>query len=107
MSDSKPTTNKADSVKGMAVASLVLGIIGVVTCWFGFLSILGFICAIIGIVLAVKARKVAKSGLSTAGLVLSIIGTCLGGIGIVCAICVVCAAGSAGLLDAASSVRYY
>lgn len=100
MSEDKKPTKAEESVKGIATASLVLGIVGVATCWFGFLSILGFACSIIGIVLAVKARKVAKTSMSTAGLVLSIIGTCLGGIGIICAICVLAAAGSAGLLNA-------
>ena len=94
----KTPAKKAEDVKGISIASLVLGIVGVVTCWWGFLSILGFAASIVGIVLSVKARKVAKNGLSTAGLVLSIIGTCLGGIGIICAICVLAAAGSAGLL---------
>lgn len=107
MSDSKPSTKQSaeDSVKGMAIASLVLGICGIVFCWTGWLSLLAFIGSIIGIILAVKARKVAKNGLSTAGLVLSIIGTCLGGLGFICAICVIIAAGSAGVLDAASSIR--
>ena len=104
MSDSKPSTNTADSVKGISIASLVLGIVGVVTCWTGLFSILGFVCAIIGLILAVKARKVAKTGLSTAGFVLSIIGTCLGGIGIICAICVL--ASGAALLDAAATYTY-
>lgn len=107
MSEDKKNTKAEESAKGPAVASLVLGIVGVVTCWAGFFSLIGFICAIIGIVLAVKARKIAKTGLSTAGLVLSIIGTCLGGIGMICTVCVLCAAGSAGILDAASNTRLY
>ena len=89
MSEDKKTTKGAESVKNLATASLVLGIVGVATCWFGFLSILGFAASIVGIILAVKARKVAKTNMSTAGLVLSIIVTCLGGVGIVCAICAV------------------
>jgi len=60
----------------MAIAALVLGIVTVV---FAFtpLVFLSPILGIIGIVLAVIARKQEKSGASTAGLVLSIVGLVL------------------------------
>lgn len=108
MSETTKTPAKKDeeAVKNMATASLVLGIVGVATFWMGFLSILGFAASIVGLVLAVKARKVAKTNISTAGLVLSIIGTCLGGLGIICAICVLAAAGSAGLINATTTFTY-
>lgn len=59
---------------GMATASMVLGILGVL-----FLSepILSLPLNIIGLVLAVQSRKVSRSGKGTAGLVLSIIGLSL------------------------------
>ena len=59
---------------GLAIASLVLGIVAIVCCFIG-LSWLGLILGIVGIVLAVKAKKQNPSGMATAGLVLSIIGT--------------------------------
>ena len=56
--------------KNMGIAPLVLGIVSVV---FAFIvPIVGLICGIIGTVLGVKANKVAPSGMSKGGLVLSI-----------------------------------
>ena len=63
--------------RGLGVASLVLGILSIV------IPYLGLILGIIGIVLAVKQRSVMREGLSTAGLVTSIIGTVLWGITVV------------------------
>lgn len=64
----------------MGVASLVLGIIAIVIGLFtaGSLGWLGAIIAIIGIVLGALGKKnPEKSGIATAGLVLSIIGLIL------------------------------
>lgn len=81
----------------MAVASLVLGILSILAAILPFVpSWLGAIFGIIGIILGALARKnAAKSGLATAGLVLSIIGTilCLS-FWIACAAC----AGSLGMM---------
>ena len=67
--------------KGMAVASLVLGIISVViAAFFGPLAWLGIVLGVVGLVLAVLAKKKGKSGMATAGLVLSIIGLALSAI---------------------------
>ncbi len=89
--------------KGYSVAGLVLGIISAVFGWFGVIGYVALVCGIIGIILAVKGKKLAvaagaPTGLATAGLVLSIIGTCLAGIGVLA--CTICAAGiaSAGSL---------
>ncbi len=67
-----------------AVGSMVCGIISVVLCWTPFI---GLILGIIAIVLAAKARRAAAetpdtytTGMATAGLVLGIIGTVIGGI---------------------------
>ncbi len=80
-----------------AVVALVLGIVSLV----GSLIIpfiggyVGVICGIIGIVEASKGRKIEfKKGMATAGLVCSIIGICLGGLGVICSICA-CAVGDA------------
>lgn len=81
----------------MAIVSLVLGIVSVVTAWFGYLSILGLACGVVGIVLAAKGRKIeTQKGLATAGLVLSIIGVVLSGILL---LCVACAAGTVAVLN--------
>ena len=74
---------------GFAVASLVLGIVSVVFCFFGTWAIIGLATGIVGIVLAVKGQKSPKKGLATAGLVLSIIGVALCGIMFIFALCVV------------------
>jgi uncharacterized membrane protein HdeD (DUF308 family) len=60
---------------GKAVAALVLGIVSIVFCWV--YGIVGLITGIIGIVLAISAKKEAPSSMCTAGMVLSIIGLCL------------------------------
>lgn len=59
---------------GLAIASLVLGIVAIVFNFIG-LGIVGLILGIVGIVLGVLAKKKNPSGMATAGLVLSIIGT--------------------------------
>ena len=56
---------------GLAIASLVLGILSIIMVFV--YAWVGIICAIVGIVLAVVAKKQNPSGLATAGLVLSII----------------------------------
>ena len=77
----------------MAIASLVLGIVSAVFAWVPPISFVAWAAGITGIILAVKARKEAPSGIATAGLVLSIIGTALGFIGLICSVCV-CVAGN-------------
>ena len=86
--------------KGYSITGLVLGIVSAVIAWWGiYLSIVALVCGIVGIILAVKGKKMAKeagapTGLATAGLVLSIIGTVLAGIGFIsCGLCVLCAKG--------------
>lgn len=62
----------------MAAASLVLGIVSlVIAVFFNGYVWAGALCGIVGIVLAVLARKQAPSGVATAGLVCSIVGTSL------------------------------
>lgn len=77
----------------MAVAGLVLGIVALVFYWAPFANIFTLVLGIVGIVLSVKGGKQLKamgrpSGVATAGLVLSIIGTVFSGIGVfTCTIC--------------------
>ncbi len=71
------------------------------------INIAALVCGIVGIICAAKGKKAAKlaavpTGLATAGLVLSIIGTCLAGIGFFsCTLCVLCTAGAAEAAGAA------
>ena len=82
---------------GLSIAGLVLGIIAIVFAWFYVVNIAAVVCGVVGIICAVKGRSQASaagnpSGLGTAGLVLSIIGTVLAGIGFLsCTVCVWCA----------------
>lgn len=84
-----------ENKSSLGVVSLVLGIVAIVLCLtIGVLfPWAALICGIIGLVLGIKARKAAPSGMATAGFVLSIIGlawaviqiimvvACLGAIG--------------------------
>lgn len=56
----------------MAIAGLVLGILGFVFWWFPFL---GLLVSVLGIVLSAVSRKKSVNGLSTAGLVIGILAT--------------------------------
>ena len=94
---------------GLSVTALVLGIVSAILAWFYLVNIAALVCGIVGIILAVKGKKCAvkagaQTGIATAGLVLSIIGTCLAGIGFVsCTLCVAAAgATSKAIADAAA-----
>ena len=84
--------------KGFSIAALVLGILGIVGGWIPVLGYFTLVMAILGIIFGAKGRKMSAaadgkaSGLATAGLVLGIIGTCIGGLGVLCTTCTLCAA---------------
>jgi len=79
----------------MAVAGLVLGILSLVGGIIpGVNAFPMWLFGIVGIILSAVAMKKEKSGIATAGLVLSIIGTILSFIFFLA--CVACAAGIAG-----------
>lgn len=81
----------------MAVASLVLGIISIVFSFVPYMSLIGGVCGIVGIILAVMGKKdPEKAGMATAGLVCSIIGT------ILCLIFYVACVGCVGCMAAMS-----
>ena len=80
-------TNSISNGHGYAVASLVLGIISLVSCLSVILAIVSFITGMIGIVCANHSSKIGfKGGIKTGGLVCSIIGTVLSTIIIVIAL---------------------
>lgn len=83
---------------GLAVASLVLGIVAIVFSFIGLSIPFGLIIGIVGIVLGVMAKKKNPSGMATAGLVLSIIGT------ILCAIIFIACASCIGAIGSAASL---
>jgi hypothetical protein len=65
---------------GLAVAGMVLGILGLALCWLGFI---GMICALIGVILSgiglAKSNKVGKGkGMAIAGLVCGVLGLIAG-----------------------------
>ena len=63
--------------QGMAIASLVMGILGLVTGFF----FAGLLFGILGIIFAMSARKQGYTGgIATAGLVTSIISVAFGGL---------------------------
>ena len=90
-----------------ATAGMVLGIVSVSAIIIGLFAFGGLfytvalICGIVGIVLSAKGRKSPiDSGQATAGLVLSIVGTSISGIGLAC---VACACATIGCVGAAAS----
>lgn len=67
--------------KGLAIGSLVCGIVGLVFVWFGYSALISLIAGIVGIILSVNAKKQGfVGGMNIAGLVVSIISAALGGI---------------------------
>ncbi len=83
---------------GLAVASLVLGIVAIVFSFIGLSIPFGLIIGIVGIILGVMAKKKNPCGMATAGLVLSIIGTVL------CAIVFIACAACIGAIGSAASL---
>jgi len=85
--------------KGKAIASMVLGIVGVVFWFTSAGAIVSIIVGIIGIVLASKSKKEGfEGGIRTAGFVLSIISVAGGGVVFLACSACVGALGTAGLL---------
>lgn len=71
----------APQTNGPGIASLVLGIIGVLTSVIIVTFFIGLPISIVGLVLAVVGmRRISGKGLAIAGLVLSIIGIVISGI---------------------------
>ncbi len=101
-----PPVSPMDNGKGMCIAALVLGIAAIVLAWFYLVNIIALAAAVVGLICAVQGRKKvgpADAGLAMAGLVLSIIGLAMAGIGfLTCTVCISCAAcGAESALDSA------
>ena len=79
----------------MALAGLIFGILSLVGGSIpGVNTFPMWLLGIVGIIISSIARKNEKSGIATAGLILSIIGTVFALVGWI--VCVLCAAGAAG-----------
>ena len=78
-----------NSYHNKAVASMVLGIIGVVCIFFGYSALVGIVVSIIGLVLGIQVEKAAPEGMAKAGVILSAVG--LGLCVIISIACVACA----------------
>lgn len=82
--------------KGMSIAALVLGILGIIGGWIPVVCYFTTVCAVLGLIFGILGRKKSAlvngkpSGLATAGLVLGIIGTAIAVLGLICT--AVCAA---------------
>lgn len=91
-----------EQYSGKATASLVFGIVSVVTFWLGWFAVISIVCGILGIIFATQVKKAGQiegftpNGMTTAGLVLSIIGVILGSSFFI--FCVVCF-GTLGVLS--------
>lgn len=82
--------------KSAATGSLALGIISVGLWIFGYSAILSVVLGIVGLIMASNSKKAGfDGGIRTAGFILSLIGTIVGGLIFIS--CVACA-GSIGLL---------
>ena len=96
--------------QGAATGSLICGIISLVATvifgWTTFLALAGMVVGIVGVVLAVNAKKQGyNGGMQTAGLVLSIIGAALSAVVFVACIACICI-GSAALADGYANYSY-
>lgn len=80
--------------KGFAIASLVCGILGIVGSFIPVIRYFALVLAILGIVFGVKARKIEKNGMATAGLVCGIVAAACG---VVAVLSVICAVGLYGV----------
>ena len=70
-----------EPARGTAIASMVLGIVGVVFCFTGIGAIVSLIVGVIGLIFAMNAKKAGnRSGFRTAGYILSLISLILGAV---------------------------
>ena len=89
--------------KGLGVAGMVLGIVGLVFLWLFYI---GIPCALVGLILSAVGYKKSKDagmpgGMAVAGLVCSIIALA---VCIICAIAIAAACGSIGCALGACSI---
>ena len=96
-----PQAPQNHPAKGLAMGSMICGIVGLVFVWFGVSSIITLAAGIVGLILAINAKKKGfVGGMLTAGLIMSIISLALGAIVFIACIgivgCSACAAAGMG-----------
>ncbi len=96
---SNGSVNGDEPGKGAAIAGLVLGIVSIVTWFFGMGALIGLITGVIGLICASNAKKAGfEGGMRTAGFVCSLIGVI--GSALVFVACVACV----GILGTAAAI---
>lgn len=78
-----------ESYHNKAIASMVLGIIGVVCIFFGYSVFVGIAVSIVGLILGIQVQKEAPEGMAKAGVILSVVA--LGLCALVLVACIACA----------------
>ena len=86
---------KTDSKNGFAIASMVIGICGIVFSWLYF----GTVSGIVGLILGIIGLKSEKKGMAIAGIILNSVGFILGIILIIVLVGVIVAVGTAGIFN--------
>lgn len=97
--------------KGLGIAALVCGIVGIVGGFIPYVGYFTLILSILGVVFGALSMKKLKAvnqpaGLATAGLVLGIVGCAFSLIGAICYSCILCTACSS-YSSLASLAAYY
>ena len=96
---SNGSVNGDEPGKGAAIAGLVLGIVSIVTWFFGMGALIGLVTGVIGLICASNAKKAGfEGGMRTAGFVCSLIGVI--GSALVFVACVACV----GILGTAAAI---
>lgn len=87
--------NQNSSCHNKAIASMVLGIIGVICVVSEYTSIVGIAVAIVGLVLGIQVQKTAPEGMAKAGVILCAVAL---GLSVITLIACVACAGFVGIL---------
>jgi hypothetical protein len=94
-----------NQTNGKAIASLILGTLSLVFIFiFPQVGWIGILLGIVGLILGIIANKERRSGMGTAGIVLSAIGIGVCVIGLIA--CVACASYFGGLLGTAAMTGF-
>jgi hypothetical protein len=62
----------------MAIAALILSIVGLVLCWIPMVGWLGVVLALVGVILGLVAFKKGKKGLGITALIIGVVGLGVG-----------------------------
>lgn len=88
----------SDTNHNKAIASLVLGIVGIVCIFFGYSSLVGIVVSIIGIVLGTQVQKEAPETMAKVGVILSAVALGLCVLAFIACVACVGLIGAAGIL---------